>query len=112
RARRERHAVSAAGRHRLNRLTPRLTEAAARQQPPDTGLPDLLRRIDRIARRSAYLSLLRERPETLERLVRVFHLSQRVAEWIIASPQLVDDLLDPINGFELPAAPEPDPDDQ
>lgn len=108
----QRQPLSAEGRQRLERLMPSLIEAVGRQQPPDTGLADLLRLIDQIARRSAYLALLRERPETLQRLVRVFHLSQRVAEWIIASPQLIDDLLDPINGFELPAAPTPDPDDR
>ncbi|WP_376693830.1 bifunctional [glutamate--ammonia ligase]-adenylyl-L-tyrosine phosphorylase/[glutamate--ammonia-ligase] adenylyltransferase [Wenzhouxiangella sp. EGI_FJ10409] len=108
----QRRALSAEGRQRLERLMPGLIEAVGRQRPPDTGLADLLRLIDQISRRSAYLALLRERPETLERLVRVFHHSQRVAEWIIASPQLIDDLLDPINGFELPAAPRPDPDDK
>ncbi|NEZ02852.1 bifunctional [glutamate--ammonia ligase]-adenylyl-L-tyrosine phosphorylase/[glutamate--ammonia-ligase] adenylyltransferase [Wenzhouxiangella sp. XN201] len=104
-------ALSAEGRRRLEHLMPKLIQAIGRQQPPDTGLADLLRLVDQVSRRSAYLALLRERPETLERLVRVFHLSQRVAEWIIASPQLIDDLLDPINGFELPAPPTPDPDD-
>lgn len=111
-ARLQRQPLSAEGRQRLERLMPGLIQALARQQPPDTGLADLLRLVDQISRRSAYLALLRERPETLERLVRVFHLSQRVAEWIIASPQLIDDLLDPIHGFELPAAPTSDPDDR
>ncbi|RFF30530.1 bifunctional [glutamate--ammonia ligase]-adenylyl-L-tyrosine phosphorylase/[glutamate--ammonia-ligase] adenylyltransferase [Wenzhouxiangella sediminis] len=108
----QRRPLSAEGRQRLERLMPKLIEVVGRQRPPDTGLADLLRLVDQVSRRSAYLALLRERPETLERLVRVFHLSQRVAEWIIAAPQLIDDLLDPINGFELPAAPKPDPDDR
>jgi len=111
-ARLKRRALSAEGRRRLEHLMPGLIEAAGGQQPPDAGLTDLLRLIDQISRRSAYLALLRERPETLKRLVRVFHLSQRIAEWIIAAPQLIDDLLDPINGFDLPAAPAPDPDDK
>ena len=108
----QRRPLSAEGRQRLERLMPALIEAVGRQHPPDTGLADLLRLIDQVSRRSAYLALLRERPETLERLVRVFHLSQRVAEWIIASPQLIDDLLDPISGLELPAAPSADPRDK
>lgn len=106
-----RRPLSAEGRHRLERLMPQLVEAVAGQSPPDTGLADLMRLINQISRRSAYLALLHERPRTLQRLVRVFHLSQRVAEWIIASPQLIDDLLDPVNGLELPAAPEADPAD-
>src|SRR5699024_6851695 len=111
-ARLQRQPLSAEGRQRLERLMPNLIEAVAHQQPPDTSLPDLLRLIDQISRRSAYLALLRERPETLERLVRVFHLSHRTAGWIIAAPQLIDDLPDPINGFELPAAPTREPDDR
>lgn len=110
-ARLARRALSAEGRRRLEQLMPKLIQALGHQRPPDTGLADLLRLVDQVSRRSAYLALLRERPETLERLVRVFHLSQRVAEWIIASPQLIDDLLDPINGFELPAPPTTDPND-
>jgi glutamate-ammonia-ligase adenylyltransferase len=107
-----RRALSAEGRQRLERLMPHLVDTVARQEPPDTGLADLLRLIDQVSRRSAYLALLHERPETLQRLVRVFHLSQRVAEWIIASPQLIDDLLDPINGFALPAPPDANRDDR
>jgi len=108
----ERRALSAEGRRRLERLMPRLIQCLSRQRPPDIALPDLLRLVDQVSRRSAYLALLRERPQTLERLVRVFHLSQRVAEWIIAAPQLIDDLLDPVNGLELPAAPSMDSGDR
>lgn len=106
-----RRPISAEGRQRLDRLMPRLLDEICSHDPPDTGLDELLRLIDQISRRSAYLSLLYERPETLTRLVRVFRISARVAEWIINSPQLLDDLLDPIHGFELPVAPSPDPQD-
>jgi glutamate-ammonia-ligase adenylyltransferase len=51
------------------------------------------------------LSLLHERPQTLARLVGVFSSSEEISRWIIQSPQLLDDLLDPINSAELPATP-------
>ncbi len=104
-------ALSAEGHRRLERLMPLLLEEVAKHQSPDTGLEDLLRLVDQISRRSAYLALLYERPATLARLIRVFRLSTHLAEWIVASPQLLDDLLDPIHGFELPMAPESEPDD-
>lgn len=104
-------ALSAEGRRRLERLMPLLIEQVGRHQHPETGLEDLLKLVDQISRRSAYLALLYERQATLERLVRVFRASARLAEWIVASPQLLDDLLDPVHGFGLPALPasEPDP---
>jgi len=104
-------ALSAEGHRRLERLMPLLLEEAARHQPQDTGLEDLLRLIDQISRRSAYLALLYERPATLARLIRVFRASARLAEWIVASPQLLDDLLDPVHGLELPTPPEPETND-
>lgn len=107
-----RRALSAEGRRRLERLMPRLIAKTASQDSPDAGFADLLRLVEQISRRSAYLALLHERPETLSRLVRVFQLSQRIAEWIIASPQLLDDLLDPVHGLDLPEPPTPDRDDR
>ena len=96
---------SAEARHRLDRLMPVVFNEILQHDPPDTGLEDMLALIETIARRSAYLALLYERSETLKRMVRVFRRSDRVAGWIINSPHLLDDLLDPINGFFLPELP-------
>ncbi len=104
-------ALSAEGHRRLERLMPLLLDEAGRHDPPDTGLDQLLELIDQISRRSAYLALLYERPETLSRLVRVFRASARLADWIVAAPQLLDDLLDPVHGFDLPGLPELNPGD-
>ena len=106
-----RRPLSAEGRRRLDRLMPELLDEVLRHKPPDTGLADLLALIETIARRSAYLALLHERPQTLARCVRVFRGSSRVAEWITASPQLLDDLLAPENGPDLPRLPPLQPDD-
>ncbi len=102
---------SAEGRRRLERLMPELLTEVVQHDDPSLGLKDLLRLIDQISRRSAYLALLHERPATLERLVRVFRQSGRLAEWIVNSPQLLDDLLDPVHGLDLPAPPRADADD-
>jgi glutamate-ammonia-ligase adenylyltransferase len=100
-----RRSLSAEGHRRLERLMPVLLNAIAAEAGADDLLPELLRLVDQISRRSAYLSLLHERPKTLARLVRVFSQSERVSTWITQAPQLLDDLLDPIHGFDLPALP-------
>jgi len=106
-----RRPLSAEGRRRLDRLMPELLDEVLRHSPPDTGLADLLALIETIARRSAYLALLHERPQTLARCVRVYRNSARLAEWITASPQLLDDLLAPERNPDLPRRPSMQPGD-
>ncbi|MDT8407974.1 MAG: bifunctional [glutamate--ammonia ligase]-adenylyl-L-tyrosine phosphorylase/[glutamate--ammonia-ligase] adenylyltransferase [Wenzhouxiangellaceae bacterium] len=101
----KRRPVSAEARRRLDRLMPELFDKVLEHQPPDTGLVDLLAMIEAIVQRSSYLSLLHERPQTLDRMVRVFRRSDRVAAWITASPQLLDDLLAPVDEPDLPMLP-------
>jgi len=101
----ERRALSAEGRRRLERLMPELLAEVVRHDPPDPGFVDLLKLIETVARRSAYLALLHERPQTLERCVRVFRASDRLADWVTESPQLLDDLLAPDQNPDLPRQP-------
>lgn len=105
-ARLGRRPLSAEGRRRLDRLMPELLDQVQCHTPPDLGLDELLALIETIAQRSAYLALLHERPQTLDRCVRVFRRSARVAGWITASPQLLDDLLAPDAELALPLPPE------
>lgn len=106
-----RRPLSAEARQRLDRLMPELLDEVRRHRPPDTGLDDLLELVETVSRRSAYLALLHERPQTLARCVRVFRASDRVAGWVTASPQLLDDLLAPDQRPELPRRPPIQPDD-
>jgi glutamate-ammonia-ligase adenylyltransferase len=106
-----RRPLSAEARQRLDRLMPELLREVCRHRPPDTGLEELVELIETISRRSAYLALLHERPQTLTRCVRVFRASDRVAGWITASPQLLDDLLAPDQRPDLPRLPPTQPDD-
>lgn len=106
-----RRPLSAEGRRRLDRLMPELLDEVLQHERPDTGFIDLLALIETIARRSAYLALLHERPQTLVRCVHVYRGSARLAEWITASPQLLDDLLAPEKRPNLPRMPPMLPDD-
>ena len=106
-----RRPLSAEGRRRMDRLMPELLEEVLQHDSPDTGLVDLLALVETIARRSAYLALLHERPQTLARCVRIFRGSARLAAWITASPQLLDDLLAPDKNPALPHLPAVQPDD-
>ncbi|MDT8439110.1 MAG: bifunctional [glutamate--ammonia ligase]-adenylyl-L-tyrosine phosphorylase/[glutamate--ammonia-ligase] adenylyltransferase [Wenzhouxiangellaceae bacterium] len=100
-----RRPLTAEARRRLDRLMPELLEDLLAFAPPDTGLDDLLALVETTAQRSAYLALLHERPSTRRRAVELFRRSGRVAGWIIASPQLLDELLAPANDTGLPAPP-------
>ncbi len=83
------------GRERLDRLMPMLLEATAGARPPDPALERLLRLVESIAKRTAYLALLVENPIALSQLVRLVAISPWVADHLIRHPLLMDELLDP-----------------
>ena len=87
------------GRRRLATLLPRmLSEIArtARGQRSDgqTVLTRLLRIVEAIGGRTAYLALLNEKPEALARLVRICGMGDYLARQVAAHPLLLDELLD------------------
>ncbi len=100
-----RRKLTAEAQRRLERLMPDLLKAAASADRADETLAAMLQLIEKISQRSAYLSLLHERPQTLARLAHVFSSSGEISRWIIQAPQLLDDLLDPASGLDLPALP-------
>ena len=64
---------------------------------PDQHCATLQRMLDlleAIARRSSYLALLIEYPQSLERLIRMMHSSEWAARYLIRHPILMDELLD------------------
>jgi glutamate-ammonia-ligase adenylyltransferase len=81
-------------RARLDSLLPVLLDETGRSASPDICLDRLIRLIQSIARRSAYLALLEEHPATRRRLVALFADSALLAERVIAHPLLLDDLFD------------------
>ena len=93
------------GRKRLATLLPRVLRSIASRQPAAEEAV-LLRRIRRIIEsiggRTAYLSLLNENPQALERLVEVCVHGDFLARQVAAFPILLDELIDARVFEELP----------
>jgi glutamate-ammonia-ligase adenylyltransferase len=81
-------------RRRLDRVVPALAKAAARTADPEATLTRGISLIEAIASRAAYLALLAEHPEALERVARIIGASSWAAEFITRHPLLLDELLD------------------
>ena len=81
-------------RRRVDAVVPALAQAAAATPDPEATLARGADLIEAIARRAAYLALLAERPEALERVARMIGASSWAAEYITRHPLLLDELLD------------------
>jgi glutamate-ammonia-ligase adenylyltransferase len=95
---RETHALKlmdASARGRLARLIPDLLRAVAGQAQPLATLQRVFHIVEAVARRSAYLALLAERPLALSQLVRLCAASPWIARELGRHPVLLDELLDP-----------------
>jgi len=88
-------ALSAQGRHRLDRLIPLMIGAARSADNPDATLLRGLDLVETIARRTAYLSLLVEHPMALSQLIQLCDGSAWIARYLAHHPLLLDELLDP-----------------
>lgn len=81
-------------RRRFDALMPALARAAAATPDPDATLARGLDLVEAVARRAAYLALLAEHPEALERIARIVAASSWAAEFVTRHPLLLDELLD------------------
>ncbi len=81
-------------RRRVNALVPALIATAAATTEPDATLARGLDLIEAIARRAAYLALLAEHPQALERVANMISVSSWAAEFVTRHPLLLDELLD------------------
>jgi len=79
---------------RVDALVPALAHAAAATADPETTLARGVDLVEAVARRAAYLALLAERPEALERVVRMIGASSWAAQFVTQHPLLLDELLD------------------
>ncbi len=86
--------LPAASRRRFDALVPRLIEQAARTPQPDTTLKRCLTLIETISRRAAYLAMLDEHPQALERIAAMLSASSWAADYLTRHPILLDELLD------------------
>ncbi len=83
------------GQQRLDQLMPLLLQAVAETEEPLIVLERLLKLMESIARRTAYLALLVENPMVLSQLIRLESFSSWIASQITRHPILLDGLLDP-----------------
>ena len=86
--------LPADSRRRLDRVVPALAQAAKRTPDPEATLARGIAFLEAIASRAAYLALLAEHPEALERVARIIGASSWAAEFITRHPLLLDELLD------------------
>ncbi|MDE2598347.1 MAG: bifunctional [glutamate--ammonia ligase]-adenylyl-L-tyrosine phosphorylase/[glutamate--ammonia-ligase] adenylyltransferase [Rhodocyclaceae bacterium] len=87
--------LPADGRARIDVLVPRLVEVATTTSDPDATLARGLDLLEVIARRSAYLALLEQYPQALEKVAQVIGSASWAAQYLRDHPILLDELLDP-----------------
>jgi glutamate-ammonia-ligase adenylyltransferase len=87
-------ALPAESRRRLDALIPALARAAARTPDREATFLRVLDLVESIATRAAYLALLAEHPESLERVTRMIGASSWAAQFVTRHPLLLDELLD------------------
>lgn len=95
--------ISATARQRLDHLIPLILGSISQNDNCDESLQRILNIIDKIARRSAYISLLVENPLALSQLVQLCSRSLWIADTIAAHPILLDELLDPRTLYTPPS---------
>jgi glutamate-ammonia-ligase adenylyltransferase len=81
-------------RRRFDALIPALAQAAAATPDPEATLTRGIDLLEAIARRAAYLALLAERPQALQRVAHMIGASSWAAEYVTRHPLLLDELLD------------------
>jgi glutamate-ammonia-ligase adenylyltransferase len=86
--------LPAASRERFDALVPAVLHAAARFPNCDAALERMLALLESINRRAAYLALLQEYPQALERVAKLSAASSWAAEFLNRHPILLDELLD------------------
>lgn len=87
--------MAASGQARLDKLMPRLIEAACAMPEPDVAFERSLRIIESIGRRESYLALLLEYPQALASLMRLAAASPWAADYLAQHPILLDELISP-----------------
>jgi glutamate-ammonia-ligase adenylyltransferase len=87
-------ALSADSKRRLDALLPALARAARATPDAQATLARGMDLVEAIASRASYVALLAERPEALERVVRIIGASGWAAEYVARHPLLLDELLD------------------
>jgi glutamate-ammonia-ligase adenylyltransferase len=93
-------------RSRFDALMPPLIEVATGFANPDQTLERILRLMESVARREAYLALLLEYPQTLGQVARLCSASPWAADYLAQHPILLDEFLDNRNLLAAPDWPQ------
>jgi len=87
---------------RLDRLMPLALQAAGKMLDAERGIRAFVAVIEAIGRRSVYLSLLIENPIALNQLLVLCAASQWISRHIGRYPVILDELLQPMDRYEVP----------
>lgn len=102
----QRQAPSLRARRRLDLFMPALLSRLDRMELDRSTENHLFDLVLAISRRSAYLVLLVQNAAALERLIELFARSEWIADRVIRFPALLDELIDPSLGRQIPQAQE------
>ncbi|MCX7961242.1 MAG: bifunctional [glutamate--ammonia ligase]-adenylyl-L-tyrosine phosphorylase/[glutamate--ammonia-ligase] adenylyltransferase [Burkholderiales bacterium] len=86
--------LPADSRRRVDVIVPLLARAAQRTADPERTFARAMDLVESIARRAAYLALLAEHPQALERVARIVGASPWAAQYVARHPLVLDELLD------------------
>ncbi|MCX7170206.1 MAG: bifunctional [glutamate--ammonia ligase]-adenylyl-L-tyrosine phosphorylase/[glutamate--ammonia-ligase] adenylyltransferase [Proteobacteria bacterium] len=81
-------------RERFDALVPLVIEACAATQNPDDTLSRVLDLLEAVSRRAAYLALLLQYPQALQKVAQLASASSWTADYLRRHPILLDELLD------------------
>jgi len=98
----ERVALSHRAHDRLDRFMPELLERLDGKSMDDNSLNRVFDLVLAICRRSAYLLLLEQNPKALDRMLELFGRSDWIAAKVTRFPALLDELIDPSLGRQIP----------
>jgi glutamate-ammonia-ligase adenylyltransferase len=90
----------------LDRLVPQLLDTARGLPNPDATFERMLNVVDSIGRRESYLALLLEYPTATAGLARLASASPWAADYLAQHPILLDELINPQGGSEVPDWPQ------
>jgi glutamate-ammonia-ligase adenylyltransferase len=102
----DRFVLSQRARRRLDRFMPLLLERIDRKSLDKETLNRIFDLVLAICRRSAYLVLLVQHMPALDRMLDLFSRSDRIASRVIRFPALLDELIDPSLGQQIPSGQE------
>jgi glutamate-ammonia-ligase adenylyltransferase len=98
----DRVVLSQRARQRLDRFMPELLQRFDQTALDQVAINRVFDLVLAICRRSAYLVLLVQHPKALDRMLDLFGQSEWVAAKVIRFPALLDELIDPALGRQIP----------